>query len=98
MAKVTYVGEIRNALDALADSVSKRKDGTIVIRRGFYYRHGADAESYRIAVCKKLNSTGIQYSIKDYGEKWAAFRGGASLASQSHWWVELWPEQVDILA
>ena len=98
MAKMTYVGEIRKALEVLTDSVSKRKDGTIVIRRGFYYRHGQDAESFRIAVCKVLNKTDIKYSIKDYGEKWAAFKGGASLASQSHWWVELWPEQVDTLA
>jgi len=93
MAKVTYVGEIRKALEPfIADAVSKRKDGTIVIRRGFFYRHGKDCEDFRIAVCKHLNQAGIQYSIRDYGEKYTSFRGGASLASQSHWWVELWPE------
>jgi hypothetical protein len=93
----SFQAQVSNILDALADSVSKRRDGSIVIRRGFYYRHGADAESYRIAVCKKLNAAGLDYSIKDYGEKWAAFRGGASLTSQSHWWVEIWPP-VDTVA
>ena len=91
MAK-SMVSQVSNVLASLADSVSKRRDGSIVIRRGFYYRHGVDAESYKIAVCKKLNESGLQYKIKDYGEKWTTFRGGASLASQSHWWVEIWPE------
>ena len=93
----SFQAQVSNALSSLADSVSKRKDGSIVIRRGFYYRHGQDAESYKIAVCKQLNAAGFNYSIKDYGEKWAAFRGGASLASQSHWWVEIWPP-VDLIA
>ena len=97
--KRSYVGYIREVLEPItADQVSKRKDGTIVIRRGFYYRHGQDAEGFRIAVCKALNRTPLKYSIKDYGEKYTTFRGGASLANQSHWWVELWPEQVDMLA
>lgn len=95
--KVSPQTQVANILAALADSVSKRRDGSIVIRRGFYYRHGSDAESFRIAVCKRLNEAGFNYSIKDYGEKWAAFRGGASLASQSHWWVEIWPP-VDLTA
>mgnify|MGYP003334221242 FL=1 len=95
----SYVARIQDALHPfVADAVSRRKDGTIVIRRGYFYRHGKDAEDFRIAVCKVLNKTDIQYSIKDYGDHWAAFKGGASLAKQSHWWVELWPEQVDILA
>ncbi len=91
MAK-TYVGEVRKALElGIADSVSKRKDGTIVIRRGFYYRYGKDAEDFSLRVGAALRKAGIEFSVKDYGEKWTAFRGGASLASQSHWWVELWP-------
>ena len=97
MAKITYVGEVRNALAALADSVSKRKDGTIVVRRGYYYTHGQDAESFQLAVGAALMKAGIRYSIKDYGDHWARFKGGAALAKQSHWWVELWPK-VDTMA
>ena len=91
MAKTTYVGEIRKALENIvADSVSKRKDGTIVIRRGFFYRHGKDAQDFSLSVGAALSKAGIQYRVKDWGEKYTSFRGGASLASQSHWWVELW--------
>jgi len=93
----SFQAQVSNILAALADTVSKRRDGSIVIRRGFYYRHGADAETYKIAVCKRLNEAGMNYHLKDYGEKWTSFRGGASLASQSHWWVEIWPG-VDVLA
>mgnify|MGYP003352466597 FL=1 len=68
MAKMTYVGEIRKALENIvADQVSKRKDGTIVIRRGFYYRHGHDAQDFFLSVCKHLNKTDIKYSVKEIG-------------------------------
>ena len=90
---MSAVSRVKKCLGALADSVSKRRDGSIVIRRGFYYRHGMDAESYRIAICKRLNDCeSLPYSIKDYGEHWTSFRGGASLAKQSHWYVEIWPQ------
>ena len=90
---MSAVSRVKKALGALANSVSKRRDGTIVIRRGFYYRHGMDAESYRIEVCKVLNACeSLPYALKDYGEHWTSFRGGASLANQSHWFVEIWPQ------
>lgn len=90
---MSAVSRVSKALGALADSVSKRRDGSIVIRRGFYYRHGQDAESFKIAICKVLNkSDDMPYSIKDYGEHWTTFRGGAPLARQSHWFVEIWPQ------
>ncbi len=92
MSKFTYIRSIRDALElGIADSVSKRKDGTIVIRRGFYYRHGKDAQDFALAVGAALKKAGVEYSVKEFGEKYTTFRGGASLASQSHWWVELWP-------
>ena len=88
----SYVAQVSNALHPfVADSVSRRRDGTIVVRRGYFYRHGQDAEDFQLAVGSALIKAGIQYSIKDYGDHWARFRGGASLAKSSHWWVELWP-------
>lgn len=90
---MSAVSRTKKALGALADSVSKRRDGSIVIRRGFYYRHGVDAESYRIEVCKVLNKCdGMPYALKDWGEHWTTFRGGASIANSSHWFVEIWPQ------
>lgn len=90
---MSAVSRVKKALGALADSVGRKKDGSIIIRRGFFYRHGQDAESYKIAVCKVLNKCdGMPYAIKDYGEHWTTFRGGASIANSSHWFVEIWPE------
>ena len=94
----SFVAQVQDIVHPfIADSVSRRRDGSIVIRRGYFYRHGQDAEDFRIAVCKRLNDAGFQYSVKDYGDHWAAFKGGASLAKSSHWWVEIWPV-VDTLA
>ena len=91
MAKKTYIAQIREALGYSADQVSKRKDGTILIRKGYFYTHGKDAQDYFLLVGKKLKDAGVPCSVKDYGDHWAAFKGGAALAKQSHWWVELWP-------
>ena len=91
MTKPITTSQVKNILGSLADTIGKRRDGSYVIRRGFFYRHGVDADTYRIAVTKKLNESGIQYSLKDWGEKWTTFRGGASLSNQSHWFVEIWP-------
>jgi hypothetical protein len=90
MSKPITAGRIKKVLDAMADSVGKKRDGSFVIRRGFYYRHGADAETFKMAVCERLNDSGIDYSIKDYGEHYTTFRGGASINAQSHWFVEIW--------
>ncbi len=91
MAKQTYIAQVRNALSYHADQVSKRKDGTIVIRKGFYYRQGKDAQDFFLKVGEVLKEAGVPCSVKDYGEKWTAFKGGSALAKSSHWWVELWP-------
>jgi len=93
MAKPITTGQIKNILGSMVDTVGKRRDGSFVIRLGFYYRHGVDAEAYRIAVTKKLNGSGLNYSLKDWGEKWTTFRGGASISNQSHWFVEIWVNQ-----
>lgn len=91
MAKMTYVGQVRKAMDLYADQVSKRKDGTIVIRKGFYYRHGKDAQDFMLKVGALLKAAEVPCSVKDYGEQYTAFKGGAAVSKQSHWWVELWP-------
>lgn len=93
MSKPFTAGRIKKVLDAMADSVGKKRDGSFVIRRGFYYRHGADAETFKMAVCERLTDSNIDYSIKDYGEHYTTFRGGASINAQNHWFVEIWINQ-----
>ena len=71
----------------VGDTVSKRKDGMIVVREGFFYRFGKDVsvlEKKVLTVCEKL---GIKVTVMESGEHWAAFRGGASVANSSHWYV-----------
>ena len=73
------------------DSVGKNKAGNIVVRRGYFYTFGKDAHYFKSEVCTKLNKAGIEYEVVDYGNHFTAFRGGASVKNQSHWWVELKP-------
>ena len=75
-----------------ADTISK-KDGIITIRHEFYYRFGQSAQTY-IDIVKQIFP---QAEIVDSGEHWAPFRGGASTANSSHWYVKfkLSKEEVD---
>jgi len=69
------------------DSVSE-KNGVWTVRRGFFYRHGGSAERLVEVLVKAFEGTGLVFGMDDMGEVWKPFRGGASVASQSHWWVK----------
>lgn len=81
MAQVSKEGMIG------ADSIRGKGPNTYIFRKGFYYRHGGDAKTFANRVSEELTGLGIAHKLVDCGEKWAAFKGGASLASQSHWWA-----------
>jgi len=68
-----------------ADSIGRRKDGTIIVRQGYFYRNGMTAEKYAGIVAKLVPDA----TVVNFGDKWAPFRGGASLANSSHFWVVL---------
>lgn len=71
-----------------ADSVGKNKDGNIVIRLGYFYRHGITEKNLEDRVRTSLSGRNdIEFKILGSGDHWAAFRGGASVANSSHWWV-----------
>lgn len=65
------------------DSISKKGD-VITVRRGFYYRMGKTAQMYVNHVLEKYPDV----HIIDSGEHWAPFRGGASVANSSHFYVK----------
>ena len=69
-----------------ADQIVKSK-GTYKILRGFFYRHGGNEEKWRDKVVDRLNAAGIKFEVIDCYENYAAFRGGASVARNSHWAV-----------
>jgi len=75
------VKEIREL--GIADTVSK-KQGIYTLRREFFYRNGMDADKFAANIKRAL--PGIE--ILSFGEHWAPFRGGASTANSSHWWVK----------
>lgn len=69
-----------------ADSIGKNKAGNIIIRRGYFYRHGITVKSFTTQVMDVL---GDGYKLVDSGDHFTAFRGGASVANSSHFWVEV---------
>lgn len=68
------------------DSVSQ-KDGVVTLRRQFFYRNGKTSAD--LAERVKLALPGFE--VLEHGEHYAAFRGGASVAKSSHWWVRVRP-------
>lgn len=87
MAKKTLLAQVRANLDAYADSVGQKKDGTIVVRRGYFYRNGMDSARFATNVAKLLADAGLPVVMTEHGDHWSAFRGGASIANSSHFWV-----------
>lgn len=71
------------------DQISKDKQGNFIFRKGFFYRHGMDSNQFAERVSAALTNAGFDFDIIDKGEVYKAFRGGASLAQQSHWFVKV---------
>jgi len=84
----TFIGHVRKA-DIRADSISKRKDGTVVLRREFFYTNGFTADKFVDHIMSKLINYGVSARIVDSGEIWKPFRGGSTTANSSHWFVVL---------
>ena len=91
----TVMGVLRHNLIGV-ESIGRNKEGNFVIRRGFYYRHGGTPEQLAervLATCKQHDIPAVLVSC---GEEWMPFKGGAGVAKNSHWWVEI--KVVDNLA
>ena len=76
-----------------ADSIYRQKDGTIIFRRGYFYRHGMTPEAFRDGISTKLKKAGIHHTVVDYGDHWTPFNGGASLSRSSHFYVRVRVEE-----
>lgn len=75
----------KRALQGVADSVGRNKEGHLVARREFFYRHGGTSEKFAGEVSRALTKAGVKHTVVDHNEHWAPFRGGASVKSSSHW-------------
>lgn len=72
------------------DVIGSTKDGCVIFRWGFFYRHGNDSSQFAAKVINLLNSHNItNCKVVDDGEVWKSFRGGASTSNQSHWYVKI---------
>ena len=76
-----------------ADQIVCRKDGTYLFRQGFYYTHGKTANNYAASIKKQLEELlkdlPFKVMVVDSGEIWKPFRGDASVAASSHWFVQV---------
>lgn len=63
--------EIRDALVGMDVAIGRNKQGQIVVRRGFFYRHGMDSAKLAADVTQALEAAGVSYLVLDQGEKYA---------------------------
>jgi hypothetical protein len=75
--------------DLLPDTMATNKRGNLILRWSFFYTMGCTAQRYVKAVTDELTRHGISHTIVDSGEVWKDFRGGASVAQGSHFFVEV---------
>lgn len=83
------VKQVRDVLGTSVQTVSKNKEGYIVVRRGFFYTHGCDADKFATRIMDNLQTAGVQCRLIDSGEVHKPFRGSANTANSSHWFAVL---------
>jgi hypothetical protein len=69
-------------------TVGLKRDGSYVVRRGFFYTHGKTVHDLISQVRRVLGPAGFDVNVINYGECWKPFKGGGSVTANSHWWVE----------
>lgn len=65
------------------DTVSKKGD-VYTVRKEFFYTGGKSATD----LANRVLAAFPDAKIVDKGETWKPFKGGASTANSSHWWVK----------
>lgn len=91
MKTVSKLSQIRKLFNdgmlGCVDTVSAKKTGEIVFRRGYFYRCNNSPEKFLERVAYHLKAGGIELTVVEIGDHWAPFRGGASMAKSSHFYV-----------
>jgi len=87
MAKQTLIKQIKEATQT--DTCGRKKNGNIIVRRGYFYSGGKTSEDLARKVQSDLDNAGIKNAIVNHGSHWTTFSGGASVAKSTHWWVEI---------
>ena len=68
--------------------IVRRKVNEVKIGGGYYYRHGQTQETFAAKMKEQLDKAFPgKFELKECGDHWAAFRGGATLWGSSHFWA-----------
>lgn len=83
----SIISTLRNS--AFVHTASRKPNGDIIARRSYFYRNGKTAEDFEQHVRKVLDAACFEgkYHVVESGDVWKAFKGGASVANQSHWFT-----------
>lgn len=84
---MTTLKQLKEILGTSCDQVSKKKDGSFVARRGYFYRNGMNEIAFKERIVDVLTAAGVNFHIVEYYDHWASFNGGAALARSSHFAV-----------
>ena len=74
--------------NVIADQISRNREGNIVFRRSYYYRHGQDAQSFANYIQQQLQALNLNAQLVHFVDNYRNFRGGASIANSSHFYAE----------
>jgi len=85
VAKQSLKDQILNSIST--DQLSRKKDGTFVAYRTYFYTGGVTSSAYAGKIMQQLASAGFTAELIGHGDHFAAFKGGASVKQSSHWWV-----------
>ena len=87
MAKKSLTAKLKENIKT--DMISKNREGNYIFRKGFFYTHGKTARDYQTQITDQLKALDLSFEVVDCGMVHKAFKGGASVKNQSHWWVEI---------
>ena len=87
--KLSTMQQLRESVHC--DAISKRRDGSgnYVFRKGYFYSGNQTSEGFSKRISEQLNQLDVKHEIVSHGDHWAAFKGGAPLSQQSHFWVDV---------
>ena len=96
MKRPSILTACHEALAGVVDTAAW-SSGDLLVRRGFFYRHGEDAASFAQRVVTTLAAARLvgyfneplTPRLVDCGEVDKPFRGGASVAQNSHFWARV---------
>ena len=74
--------------NVIADQISRNRDGNIVFRRSYFYRHGQDAQSFANDIQQQLQALNLNAQLVHFVDNFRPYRSGASVANSAHFYAE----------